>query len=111
MGFFTLGCDGRDLILSKIYFMPVNESIKPSYPLPSEIDDEQDLQELQESEAEYATEPEIDILDMLTPEQYKELMDNVAESEKGNVLSWDEFEKQFNEWRTKFKLENPHLKE
>lgn len=87
------------------------DSIKPPYPLPSEIDEELELAEVQESEAEYSTEPEIDILDMLTPEQYQELMDSVEESKKGNDDSWDEFRKNFNEWRTKFKLANPLLKE
>ena len=91
--------------------MLIDESLKPSYPLPSEIDDEQGLQELQESEAEYATEPEIDILDMLTPEQYRELMETVEESKKGNVIPWEEFKITFKEWITQFKLANPWLKD
>jgi hypothetical protein len=83
--------------------MSKEERIKQLYELTEESNDERLLQELQELEAEYASESEIDILDELTPEQYRELMESVEESRKGNDASWEQFRTNFREWRTKFK--------
>jgi hypothetical protein len=83
--------------------MSKEERIKQLYELTEKSDDESLLQELQESEAEYATGSEIDILDELTPEQYRQLMESAGRSDRGEVIPWDEFVKRFEEWRTPFK--------
>lgn len=89
------------------------EAIQQPGMLTEEMKLELTMEEQQESEAENSTEPEseIDILDMLTPEQYKELMESVKESDKGNVLTLEELRKEFEEWRTNFILANPSQRE
>lgn len=83
--------------------MSKKERIKQLYELTEESNDEKLLQELQELQAEYATESEIDILDELTPDQYRQLMESVERADRGEVVSWEEFQKEFDEWRTKLK--------
>jgi hypothetical protein len=82
--------------------MTKEERIKELYALTAEIDDEDLKQELHELEAEYATEPEIDILDELTPEQYRQLMQADEDMENGLGIPWEEFRTSFNQWRTQF---------
>jgi hypothetical protein len=79
------------------------EERKELYALTAEVDDEDLAQELHELEAEYATEPEIDILDELTPEQYSELMQAHEDMKNGLGIPWNEFRTNFYQWRTQFK--------
>lgn len=91
--------------------MIYEEILKPPDTLTESSAPELLIEEQQQYEVECAIDRETDILDLLTPEQYRELMEAEKECDNGEVFSLDEFRKEFSTWRTEFKLENPHLKE
>jgi hypothetical protein len=66
------------------------------YQMLEDIDDEKVLYQVMEEVAFYATKK--DIVDELNPEQLKELDDAMAEADKNESLTWDEFKKEMNEW-------------
>jgi hypothetical protein len=64
-----------------------------------EIEDEEALNTLREDAAIYAGKK--DILDDLTEEELKELDESIAEADRGEIISYDEFLKHMDEWKRK----------
>ncbi len=71
------------------------------YKLIEEIEDEQALNMLMEDAAYYSAASKRDILDDLTPEQLKELDEAIAEADRGETMTLEEFKKETARWRTK----------
>lgn len=73
------------------------------YKLIDSIEDEELLQELKEDVVPYMiasrNEPVED--DDLTEEQEKELREAIAEADRGEIVSYDEFKKEMSRWLTK----------
>ena len=70
---------------------------KEIHKLIDEINDEDTLNILKEEITAYSTTSPKDILDELTPSQLKDLEDSIAEADRGDMLTLDEFKKSMNE--------------
>lgn len=64
-----------------------------------DIEDEVVLNQLMEEVAFYASKK--DVTDELTPAQLKELDKAIAEADKNDIVTWDDFKKEMDEWRKK----------
>lgn len=64
-----------------------------------EIEDEEALNILREDAAVYAGKK--DILDDLTEEELRELDESIAEADRGEVVTYEEFQKHMEEWKRK----------
>jgi hypothetical protein len=69
------------------------------YKLVDAIEDEAVLNQLMEDAAFYATKK--DIVDELNPAQRMELDKAIEEADKKEVITWDDFKKEINEWPKK----------
>jgi hypothetical protein len=77
---------------------------KEIYKLIEDIEDEGLLNVLKEDIVAYTTSSSADILDELTSGQLKELDEAIEESkQEENLRDYDEFKKEFDEWRTNLK--------
>lgn len=65
----------------------------------TEIEDEAVLNLVMEDIAFYTGKQ--DIVDNLTAEQTKELDAAIKEADKNEIIPWDDFKKEMNEWRKK----------
>lgn len=63
------------------------------------IEDETVLNQVMEDVAFYATKK--DIVDELSPDQLTELDKAIEEADKNEIIPWDDFKKEMNEWRKK----------
>ena len=63
------------------------------------IEDETVLNQVMEDVAFYATKK--DIVDELSPHQLTELDKAMEEADKKEIIPWDDFKKEMNEWRKK----------
>ena len=63
------------------------------------IEDETVLNQVMEDVAFYATKKEI--VDELSPDQLTELDKAIEEADKNEIIPWDDFKKEMNEWRKK----------
>ena len=61
------------------------------------IEDETVLNQVMEDVAFYATKK--DIVDELSPDQLTELDKAIEEADKNEIIPWDDFKKEMNEWR------------
>lgn len=64
------------------------------------IDDEQVLQTLNEDIMPYVTTKDAEVL---TAQHQKELEEAIAEADKGETVSFDEFKASMDKWRTAYK--------
>ena len=88
----------------KPLFMKSKKELKKKlHKLIDSIDDKQVLNILNEDIAPYATKKRAgaDNDDDLTAEQLKELQEAIAEIDRGETISWEEFKKELREWRSK----------
>lgn len=69
------------------------------YELLENINDKKVLNQVMEDVTFYATKK--DIVDELSAEQLNELDKAIAEADNNEVLTWDDFKKEMNEWRKK----------
>lgn len=69
------------------------------YRLIDSIDDENILQMVIEDVAYYASNK--DITDELSKKQLKELDEAIAEVDNNDILDWNDFKKEINEWKKK----------
>jgi predicted transcriptional regulator len=80
---------------------------KKLHELIDSIEDEHTLSVLNEDIVPYVienrTEETHDIEDDLTEEQLKDLDESIAEADRGETISYEEFKKNMEEWRTKLK--------
>jgi O6-methylguanine-DNA--protein-cysteine methyltransferase len=80
---------------------------KKLHELIDSIDDEHILNVLNEDIVPYVlenrTQEAHDIEDELTEEQLKDLDESIAEADRGETISYEEFKKNMEEWRTKLK--------
>ncbi len=71
------------------------------------IEDEHTLSVLNEDIVPYVIENQTqaahDVEDDLTEEQLKDLDESIAEADRGETISYEEFKKNMEEWRTKLK--------
>jgi hypothetical protein len=78
-----------------------------TYPRQNKYDDidqdEAELNQVNEEESYYGDSSEKDILDDLSPDQLRDLEESIEESERGETTSWEEFRKNFDEWRAEYK--------
>jgi predicted transcriptional regulator len=84
-----------------------DELKKKLHELIDSIDDEHTLSVLNEDIVPYVIENRTkeadDIEDDLTEEQLKDLDESIAEADRGETISFEEFKKNMEEWRTKLK--------
>ena len=80
---------------------------KKLHELIDSIDDEQTLSVLNEDVVPYVienrTKESDDIEDYLTDEQLKDLDEAIAEADRGETISYEEFKKNMDEWLTKLR--------
>jgi PHD/YefM family antitoxin component YafN of YafNO toxin-antitoxin module len=80
---------------------------KKLHELIDSIDDEHTLNVLNEDIVPYVIENRTkeadDIEDNLTAEQLKDLDEAIAEADRGETISFDEFKKNMEEWRTRLR--------
>lgn len=67
------------------------------YQLIDSITDENILQMVMEDVAYYASNK--DITDELSEEQLKELNEAISEADNNDIIDWDDFKKEMNEWK------------
>ena len=65
------------------------------------LDDETTLQMLQEAVSAYSSPFQKDILDELSPEQFRRLSESVKQANEGKTLSNDEVKQKVREWLSK----------
>jgi len=63
------------------------------------IEDETVLNQVMEDVAFYATKK--DIVDELSPDQLTELDKAIEDADNKEIIPWDDFKKEMNEWRKK----------
>jgi hypothetical protein len=77
------------------------------YPRENKYDDidqdEAELNQVNEEASYYGDSSDRDILDDLNPEQLRDLEESIEESERGETIPWEEFLKNFDEWRAEYK--------